>query len=684
MQAFRKRYSSPSGPLPGLPAWESELLRARGIDTAEKAERFLHPDFSLLYDPLRMQGMEEAVRLIRKAIRQGDRILVYGDYDADGVCAVTVLLETLREEGANADFRIPDRHAEGYGLNGEAVQEIAEEYRLLITVDCGIANEKEVRLAREKGMEVIVTDHHELPEILPPADAVLDPLLGDYPFRRLCGAGMALKICQALQGMDGVRKRLEIAALATVADVVPLTEENRVIVREGMRQMASTARPGLRALMKNAGMHLPVRSEDLAFRLGPRLNAAGRLGDAGEAVRLLMTKDPEEARRIADSLEEKNRRRQEMEGRILREAMEIMPAQVDLRRDRAIVLEGEGWDTGLIGLAAGKVCERFHHPTVVLSRQGDRAVGSCRSVPGVNIWQMLNLCGDLFLRFGGHEQAAGLTIPADRIGDFRRRLNGAIRENCSDACFLPVAEYDCELPLSEVTLETVERLEALEPTGCGNPAPVFFCRGAEVQEARRVGRDRSHLKLSLLQGEALRSGIGFGLGEAANTALTRVDALFRPIRNEFNGRVSAEVQVQALRRVKAGDGEDGNVAGDGFFLECLQEMARASSNDTESPAARGGLRPEHLLKERLERVDASREALGKVYKALKRFPGGSLEDLTERAGISREQALFALTVFEQLGLIQWEREPFQVQMIFPEGKQDLAQSSLVRYMRGLE
>ena len=680
MQKFKRRYEGPPAALPGLPDWERALLTARGIDTPEKAEKFLNPRLEDLHDPLRMQDMDKALTLIHMAIRRQDPILVYGDYDVDGVSAVTVLLETLREEGAKADFRIPGRHTEGYGLNEQAVREIAENYRLLITVDCGIANRKEVRLAKDLGMNVIVTDHHEIPDELPPADAVLDPLLGDYPFRRLCGAGVALKITQALQGMAGVEKRLEIATLATVADVVPLVDENRIIVREGMRRMERTVRPGLRALMENAKVAFPMRADDIAFRLGPRLNAAGRLEDAAQGVRLLMTEDPAEAKTIADHLEENNRIRQDTERQIIREALDCFPRQINLRRDRILILEGEGWNTGLIGLAAGKLCEKYHHPVIVLSRQGDKAVGSCRSIPGVNIWEELNRCGDLFLRFGGHAQAAGLTIPVENIPSLRERMNSALREEKEDERFLPVLEYDSELDLREVTLETVAALEALEPTGCGNPAPVFRCRNASVQSMRRVGKDQSHLKMSLLSGQTLLDGIGFGLGDAADQGLRRVDVLFRPDRNEFNGRVTAQMQVQALS--PAEEEREDSVAGDPeqFFLDCMQEMSRLSEKPKEETGAAAGLRPEHLLKERLETVHPSREALLNLYLGMREQPPETWEALRTAAG-SEEQVLFALTVFEQLGLLRWQREPFRLELI--PARSELSRSPLYRYMTAL-
>ena len=724
MQVFRKRCTGEADPLPGLPLWESELLRARGMNTPEKAEKFLHPSLSDLHDPRSMQGMDRAVQLIRDAISRGDRILVYGDYDVDGICAVTVLLETLREEGAKADFRIPLRHSEGYGLNEQAVREIAADYRLLITVDCGISNVKEVRLAKESGMNVIVTDHHEVPEELPPADAVLDPLLGNYPFRRLCGAGVALKLCQALQGTEGAEKRLEAAALATVADIVPLTDENRIIVREGMRRMEASRRPGLRALIRNAGISFPMRADDIAFRLAPRLNAAGRLEDASQGVRLLMTADPAEGQALADHLEENNRARQAAEQKMLREAMEALPLQNDLRRDRVIIIQGDGWNTGLIGLVAGKLCERFHHPCIVLSLQEDRAVGSCRSIPGINIWEVLNACGDLFLRFGGHAQAAGLTVEPAKIPEMRRRLNQAIRERCDDSCFLPEREYDTELALRDVTLEMIERLESLEPVGFGNPAPVFRCRNASLQEGRRVGKDRSHLKLTLLEGETIRDGIGFGLGDLADQTLNRVDVLFRPSRNEFNGRVTPQLQVQAMepagrigerigegtgertgasgasgkrdigkgageRTGASGDSEKRESAGQGaefdasfaFFRICLQEMTLLSAKQREHLPAVPGLRPEHLLKERMAGLDTRRETMGELFRKLKGFQGDSLEAFCGEAGVSPEQALLCLTAFEQLGLMRWQLSPFRVDWLPVSRKSDLEQSPVIRYIR---
>lgn len=580
MLNFVKRGGENGAPLGNLPLWLSQLLRTRGIDTPEKAARFLQPELSHLHDPFLMQGMEKAVRLIRQALAERAPIIVYGDYDVDGVCATSILMETLQEMGGDVSFRIPSRHGEGYGLNCDAVREMAEKYRLLITVDCGVTNHEEVRLAQLLGMTVIVTDHHQLADTPSPADVVLNPLLGDYPFPRLCGAGVALKVCQALQGLDGVRKRIELAALATVADIVPLVDENRVIVREGLNAMATTTREGIRALMLVSGVNPPVNAGQVGFRLAPRLNAGGRLEDASQGVRLMLAKDKDTAEMIASHLEESNQQRQAIEQDITAHAMAAMETAVDFRDDKVIIVMGEGWNSGVIGLAAGRLCEKFHFPAIVLSRDGDTAVGSCRSIPGVNIHAMLTTCKDLFIRFGGHEQAAGLTMKADLVPELRRRLNLAINENCDLSCYIPAKEYDLTLPLAAVDMELIAALDMLQPTGYGNPAPVFLTSGAHVQQARRVGRDRQHLKLTLLEGHALRDGIGFSLGDMADEGLETVDVLYAPERNEFNGHVSAQLQVKALR---VAEGAATLPVPDAFFRGLLQEMTALAANPNRIP-----------------------------------------------------------------------------------------------------
>lgn len=524
----------------------SDLLRARGADTEEKALRFLSPSAADLHDPLLLPGMEKAVSLLRDAIARKETIAVYGDYDADGVCASSILLEALHEEGAALTYYIPSRHTEGYGLNTEAIRALAEKCSLLVTVDCGISGAAEVALAKELGLRVIITDHHQPPEILPEADAVIDPLLGSYPCPWLCGAGVALKLCQALQGPAGAEKRLDLAALATVADIVPLLDENRYIVREGLRRIETSPRPGLQALLRSAGLTPPLAAEDLAFRLAPRLNAAGRLGDAKLGVHLLLTPDPGRGEQIAGLLEQANRERQALEKEMTVQAIRQLK-DTDLSGAHVLLVSGEDWNPGVVGLTAGRLCERHHLPAVALNLRGDTASGSCRSIPGVNIYRVLCACGDLLDHFGGHEQAAGLTLRRENIPLLRERLEREIAAAAPAECFLPSREYDLALPFSVWDPDSLALLDRLEPTGCGNPAPLFLMEGAEIQSMRRVGRDGSHLKLAVLDGEGtLVDGIAFSQGDAADTGCARADLLYRPVLNEFRGRVSVEARVAAL------------------------------------------------------------------------------------------------------------------------------------------
>ena len=579
MLQFIKRGPKEAQPIGDLPLWLSALLRARGVDTEEKAQRFLYPSVEHLHDPFLMHGMEKAVRIIREAVAGDFPIIVYGDYDVDGVCATSVLLETLREMGADPAFRIPSRHGEGYGLNCDAVREMAESYRLLITVDCGVTNHEEVKLAQMLGMTVIVTDHHQLADTPSPADVVLNPLIGDYPFRRLCGAGVALKLTQALLGMEAVMRRIDLAALATVADIVPLIDENRIIVREGLHLMADSERPGLRALMQVSDVHPPVNAGHVGFRLAPRINAGGRLEDAAQGVLLLTAPDAETAEPIAMHLEATNQQRQGMEQDITQQALSMIPECVDFLTDRVIILMGEGWNHGVIGLAAGRICEKYHFPTIVLTKNEEGiAVGSCRSIPGVNIHGMLTTCKDLFIRFGGHEQAAGLTMQAEFLPELRRRLNLAINENCDLRCYIPQKEYDLTVRLSEVDLDMIGQLDLLQPTGYGNPNPVFLTRDAHLQQAVRVGKNRDHLKVMLLEGQTIRDGIAFGKGDLADEGLERVDVLFTPERNEFRGRVTPQLMVEALTPAEGAVTIPGE---ERLFSSFLQEIVTLASNNNQ-------------------------------------------------------------------------------------------------------
>ncbi len=569
-----KRTMPENAVIEGLPGWLAALLTQRGVDTQEKAQRFLHPSLDDLHDPYLMQGMDTAAEMIRAAIAQKDPIVVYGDYDVDGVCAASMMLLMLRSMGAKADYYIPSRHEEGYGLNGQAVRSLARDYRLLLTVDCGITSAQEVSLAKELGMRVIITDHHQLGPILPPADAVLNPLMGDYPFRRLCGAGVAFKLIQALCGTQTAEEYIDLAALATIADLVPLEDENRVIAALGLDKMADTKRLGLKALMEAAGMDgKAVRAGQVAFQMAPRLNAGGRLKSASLGVELLLATDSAKAGELAEVLNRENALRQKMEAELFQQALAQVEAETDFLTDRALIAVGEGWNHGVIGLAASRLTERYHYPSIVLSRTGEECVGSARSIPGVNIHEMLSACSDLFLRFGGHEQAAGLTIPAQNVPELKRRLSGVIARRCDPEVFVPVREYDLQLSLREVTEDMVHRLQALQPTGVGNPEPVFLLHDGQVQDMRPVGREGAHLKCSLFQDGTLRSAIAFQMGRMAAAIPRRADVLFSPELNEWNGTVSVQCNIKAICPAAGAQIPDGEAAAHAALLQEIRGMA---------------------------------------------------------------------------------------------------------------
>ena len=532
----------------GVPHQLLQLLIDRGIDTPAAIDRYLHPRRENLHDPMLMQGMDRAVTVIRDAVQKGEEIVIFGDYDVDGVTATAILLTYLRKQGAKVGFYIPDRHGEGYGLNLAAVEQIASHARLLITVDCGITCPQEVARARELGMRVIVTDHHQLGPQLPECEAVLNPLLGQYPFRRLCGAGVAFKLVQALGGMEAIEPLWELAAMATIADIVPLLDENRIIVTYGLQAMARTQRPGLIALMESAGVDpRRVSSSDVAFRMAPRINAGGRLALASRGVELLTTRRMDTAREIAAELDQDNTRRRELELQIFAQADQLVRSEIDFLTERAIVVCGEGWNPGVIGLAASRLVEKYKWPTILLSQDGEVCVGSARSIPGVDIHAAMATCRDLFVRFGGHAQAAGLTIETKNVPAFRKRLSQAIAGQAEPEAFIPTEEYDLELELSEMTESLVQAFSTMQPTGFGNPAPVFCVRGVHTTDVRAIGKEGVHLRMRLSGGGELRSAIGFRMGERAKAMPEVIEAVLGLSINEWQDKRSVQCELRQLQ-----------------------------------------------------------------------------------------------------------------------------------------
>jgi single-stranded-DNA-specific exonuclease len=485
----------------------ARLLISRGHTDEAQARAFLNPSHDQLHDPLRMRDMRKAVERVLRAVELKEPILVYGDYDVDGTTGTVVLRKALHLLGAKTAYHIPHRFTEGYGIQQAALANArAAGYRLVISVDCGIRAHEPLVWARENGLDVIVTDHH-LPdegEGAPPAYAVLNPNQHgcEYPDKNLAGVGVAFKLAHALLRERGreslIAGFLKMVAIGTVADVAPLSGENRTIVALGLADLPKATNPGLRALMEVAGFTAgrEMTAFDLGFRIGPRINAAGRMEAARSIVELFEATGMEEARRLAAHLDELNRQRQTVQGEITRHALAALSVEGDGAQGHVAVVAGDGWHRGVIGIAASKVAERINRPCIVISLEDELGHGSARSIEAYHLLNGLTSCSDLFEKFGGHSHAAGLTIRRDRIEELRRRLNEHAAACLSEADLLPVLHIDAELPASALSLSLTEELKRLEPYGAANPRPVFMTRDMRLSAEPRVIKER-HLKLKV-------------------------------------------------------------------------------------------------------------------------------------------------------------------------------------------
>ncbi|MBS0157218.1 MAG: single-stranded-DNA-specific exonuclease RecJ [Nitrospira sp.] len=533
----------------------ASILLARGVTTAEDATRWMSSPQDGLHDPFLIPDMNAAVERLHQALSREERVCFYGDYDVDGVSATSLYLSFYQGLGGNACAYIPHRVREGYGLNEEAVRRLAHEgVTLLVTSDCGTTSHHEIAVARELGMEVVVTDHHQTDATMPPALAVLNPHRRDsgYPFKGLCSAGLAYKVVSAYQQRYGSGEVepdscLDLVALATVADIVPLQDENRILVRAGLHQLNRGARCGIRALKQVAGITKACTSETIGFRLGPRLNAAGRLDHAMLCVQLLTTESDREAMQIAERLEQLNRQRQQIEEEITEEAGTY------LKQDEppaAIVLGSRDWHLGVVGIVAARLVDRFHRPSIVIAVD-DKGIGkgSARTIDGFDLYQGLSECRDLLDAFGGHPSAAGLTIKESRIAEFRQRFSEVVVGWATTARRVPTLHVDAEVNLTDVNLDLIQELEALHPFGAGNPEPTLAVRGLDVVEARVVGE--KHLKLRVRQGRSfIFDSIGFRMGSFEGLGLRAgrpVDLAFSPERNHWNGYDRVQLRIKALR-----------------------------------------------------------------------------------------------------------------------------------------
>lgn len=537
------------------------LLHQRGIDTPEAIERFLLPDYRRgMHDPFLLKGMDIAVQRIAAAIEGGETMAVYGDFDTDGVTAVTLLMQAIAAMGGEIQPYIPHRVSEGYGLNTEAIDALTGRgVKLLITVDCGISNRDEVAHAAAAGLDVIVTDHHTPPAELPPALAVINPKQPGcaYPFKQLVGVGIAYKLVQALvrRGLTMPlrgRDLLDVVALGTVADMGPLIGENRVLVKAGLESINTTSRAGLRALIVTSGLvQGKITAGDIGFGLGPRLNAAGRIDSAVRAYQLLLAEDPAVAKQIAEALSADNRQRQQLTKDV--QAAALGAAEASGKRDNQIVvLDDASYPSGIVGLVAARLVEDLGRPVIIIERQDPVSRGSARSIPGFNILDALTSCADLFVRYGGHAAAAGFSIPSDQIDELDARVNAYAAHHLTDDLLVPSLAIDAELSLSALSQELMAQLATLEPFGQGNPRPLLMSQRVHVDEALPRGADGSHLKLRLSDGQGGPSveAIAFRLGHLA-APLQRhrwIDVAYHLEINEWNGKQTLQLNVRDFRR----------------------------------------------------------------------------------------------------------------------------------------
>ena len=663
----------------GLPPLCAAVLCARGVDTAPAASAFLAHGPDLLHDPFLLLDMEKAVERISRAIREQETVAVYGDYDVDGITATCLLTQFLRTLGGQVVSYIPDRTEEGYGLNNHAIDALARQgVTLIVTVDCGITAAQEVEYARALGVDVVITDHHQCKEVLPQAVAVVDPRRPDcsYPFPDLAGVGVALKLALALTAPDQRSQVLldygELAAIGTVADVMLLQGENRALVHLGLERLADCSRPGLQALLREAGCprgQVPT-TVTIGYGLAPRINAAGRMEQAGTALELLLTQDPQRGQELAQELCQLNRLRQAIELEIFQHCDQLLTHTPALSAP-VIVLAGEGWHQGVIGIVASRLAEKYACPAFMISLDGDKGKGSCRSFGGFNLFGALERCAPLLDSYGGHELAAGFSIRRDNIPAFRAALCQLVEEFAGHQPMESSLDVDCEIPhCSLLSTQDVESLSLLEPFGSGNPKPVFLLRSVCVLSHTDVGGGR-HLKLRLRRDGVVMDAIFF----SANTAACgiengqRLDIAFTLQINQFRGNRTVQLQLCDLRPAPTRSQLERSL------------FRRLQAGETLSPWEASLMLPQrrdfaHLWRylEQLCAAGPAQAPMDQLLRQVTRSFSGHR---------SYGKALVCLHVMDERGLIQVavQNQQATVRLCRPREKVDLEQAGMMRQLR---
>lgn len=675
------------------------LLYNRGYRDAEAAASFLHCEDEIFHDPFLMTDMDRAVERIERAIATNEKTVIYGDYDVDGVTSVSSLYLYLRSRGCNVSYYIPNRVGEGYGVNRSALRHIARDGgTLVITVDNGITAHEEILYAKTLGIDTVVTDHHACRETVPEAYAVVNPLRPGcrYPFKQLAGVGVVFKLICALENArcpddpqaikEVCMRYADLAAIGTVADVMPLVDENRLIVSIGMRLLTDACRPGIAALldMASAGGKSPshdpsrrrkINTSLIGFTIAPRLNAAGRISTADRAVELFLSETEEEAERVAKELCEINRSRQEQENVITEAVYDRIAAECDLERDPVIVLGDDSWHHGIVGIVSSRITEHYHLPSILLSFDGDIGKGSGRSIKGLNLVGALSACSDLLVRYGGHELAAGLTIERDKLPEFRRRINEYAREKLRECDRTVTLDLDLELNAADLTLAQAEELSLLEPFGTANPMPMFLLRDARIEEIASIGKNK-HTRFLLRKDGISVTAVYFGT-EASKIPFRPgecVDVAFQMNINEYQNDRTVQLIVRDLR---------------------LGTAERTKRETQEKLYREAREHPEERVREALipARDDFTRVYLYLRSEARKSCGGEvncTLFDIAAHFGPTNDAAAalvrirFVLDIFAETGILRFEEtEPYRysISLCRTDGKVDLERSSIYRKLK---
>ncbi len=529
----------------------SQILVNRGIKTEDEARKFLEAKVGHLLDPYSFPDMPKAVGLIQRAAKDKEKVMVFGDYDVDGITSTALLKITLSKMGLDALHYIPHRVKEGYGLNKNILHFARDnKIKLLITADCGINNHKEIKELRHNNIDVIITDHHEpLNSDLPQANSIINPKVKNsrYQYRDLAGVGVAYKLCQAIT-KEKLFEDLDLVSLGTIADVVPLTGENRIFAKEGLMRLSQTKKMGLKALIASSGIKdKKITSGFVSFILGPRLNASGRVDSAEIALNLLLSEKESQAQSLAKIIETHNRQRQKIESKVLEEAEAIIDKEINFKDHKIIVIAKEGWHPGVLGIVASKLADKFYRPTIVISLNYNLCKGSARSIKNFHLFQALWECKDLLEDFGGHAHAAGLVIAKDNIEDFKKSINRLAKEKLVLEDLLPSLDIDMELALSDLNEDAIAQLEALEPFGTGNTEPLFYTRNLKRKgEPQVLGRNT--LKFWVTDGDITYQAIGFGLGNFKDSLINadNFDLVYTPRMDNWQDEGSILLEIRDI------------------------------------------------------------------------------------------------------------------------------------------